>query len=65
MDLDQDVRLNINMTLLAAVLSALALLVSLTGAIQDWQEQDENERLRARLACLELPGANDCGLDGR
>lgn len=61
--METDVRVNVNLTLLAAVLSGLALVVSLLTAVEVFQA--DNEEVEQRLACLELPGASDCGLDGR
>lgn len=61
--METDVRVNLNLTLLAALLSALALVVSLVTAVEVLQE--DNVQVEQRLVCLELPGPNDCGLDGR
>lgn len=52
-------------TTVAVAVSVVALLmsgISLTG----WaQANDERQQIENRLACLELPGPNDCGQDGK
>ena len=60
-----DVHVTVNLTLVAAVLSALALVVSGLTAWEVHQLDDDRAATESRLACLELPGPNDCGLDGR
>lgn len=47
------------------VISVVALLLSglSLGALA--QASGERDQLQIRLACLELPGPNDCGQDGR
>jgi hypothetical protein len=49
----------------AVAISVLALAISgisLTG----WaQANDERQQVENRLACLEMPGPNDCGQDGK
>lgn len=60
-----DVHVTVNLTLVAAVLSALALVVSGLTAWEVFEQEDFRESTESRLACLELPGPNDCGLDGR
>lgn len=46
-------------------MSVLSLLVALYALYAVEASQDELERAELRLACLELPGPNDCGADGR
>lgn len=60
-----DVHVTVNLTLVAAVLSALALVLSGITAWEVHQDDDFQDSTESRLACLELPGPNDCGLDGR
>ncbi len=43
----------------ALLLSAFSLVLTLTDDDLDAQQVED------RLACLELPGPNDCGADGR
>jgi len=45
-----------------SIVALLASGVSLSALAQVTGERDQIE---SRLACLELPGPNDCGLDGR
>ena len=45
-----------------SIVALLASGVSL-GALA--QVTGERDQIESRLACLELPGPNDCGLDGR
>lgn len=52
-------------TVVNASLTLLGLLVSLYALYAVDSAQDELEKAELRLHCLELPGANDCGLDGR
>ena len=47
------------------MLSALALVLSGITAWEVHQDDDFQDSVESRLACLELPGPNDCGLDGR
>lgn len=49
-----------------ALLASLASLV-LSGAtfLTSLDDEGAERRTEARLACLELSGANDCGLDSR
>lgn len=49
----------------ALLLSVVALLLSglSLGALA--QASGERDELQIRLACLELPGPNDCGQDGK
>lgn len=46
-------------------LSAAALILSAWALVTSIQEDGELRQLEQRLACLELDGANDCGVDGR
>lgn len=48
---------------LAVGLSAIALLLSGWNLIGTLEEEGDQRRIESRLACLELPGPNDCGLD--
>lgn len=43
----------------------LSLLMSGWALIESIDDDRERERIEQRLACLELPGPNDCGADGR
>ncbi len=53
------------MVKIAIVLSVLALIVS-GVSLGGWaQAVGERQQIETRLACLELPGPNDCGQDGR
>lgn len=57
---EQDRGLVVNVTL-----GVLSLLVSLYALYAVDQAQDELEKVELRLVCLEVPGPNDCGADGR
>jgi len=46
-------------------MSATSLLMTTWLVIQSLDDADDERRVDDRLACLELPGPNDCGLDGR
>jgi hypothetical protein len=46
-------------SVVALLLSAFSLVLTVTDDDLDAQQVED------RLACLELPGPNDCGLDGR
>lgn len=48
-----------------AVLSVIALFLSGWAFISSFEEDLDQRRIEQRLACLELPGANECGGDGR
>ncbi len=50
---------------LALVLSLASLFLAGWSFIASFDDQVDTQRLEQRLACLELPGANDCGADGR
>lgn len=52
------VRVALTASLLSLFLSGWTFLTGLDDAAHE-------RRLEARLACLELPGPNDCGLDSR
>lgn len=52
------VRVSLVASLVALFLSGWTFLGTLDEAAHDRQ-------VEARLACLELPGPNDCGIDGR
>lgn len=46
-----------------AILSVIALFLSGWAFVSSFDEDLEQRRLEQRLACLELPGANECGVD--
>jgi uncharacterized membrane protein len=48
-----------SMSAVALLLSAVSLVLTVTDDDLDAQQVED------RLACLELPGPNDCGADGR
>jgi len=49
---------------IAIVLSIVALVTS-GFSLAAWQTSNvQRQQIEDRLACLELPGPNDCGLDG-
>jgi len=49
-----------------AMIVALASLFLSGWTLIDTLSDERNERrIEQRLACLELPGPNDCGLDGK
>lgn len=52
-------------TRVAILMSLVSLFLSGWAFIGSFQDEDFERQTEARLACLELPGANDCGLDGR
>lgn len=52
-------------TRLALVLSLVSLFLAGWSFIASFDDELETQRLEQRLACLELPGANDCGADRR
>lgn len=56
---------NETMTRLAVILSVVSLFFSGWAFIASFDDDSETRRIQERLACLELPGANDCGVDGR
>lgn len=45
------------------ILSVIALFLSGWAFISSFDEDLDQRRLEQRLACLELPGANECGVD--
>jgi hypothetical protein len=47
------------------VCSVLALLLSGWAFVASLDDDERERTVEERLTCLELPGANDCGLDGR
>lgn len=49
----------------AVAVSVVALLVSGVSLMGWAHANDERQQIENRLACLELPGPNDCGQDGR
>lgn len=49
----------------AVTLSLAALFLSGWSFINSLDDDTQVRDVEARLACLELPGPNDCGLDGR
>jgi hypothetical protein len=52
-------------TRVAVVLSLIALFLSGWSFIASMDDDAQLRDVERRLACLELPGANDCGADGR
>jgi hypothetical protein len=57
-DVDTSTRVTLSLSVVSLFLSGWAILSTLDD---DAQVRD----VERRLACLELPGANDCGADGR
>ncbi len=49
----------------AVTMSAVSLFLSGWAFVQSFDDSDFERDTEQRLACLELPGPNDCGLDGR
>lgn len=49
----------------AVTMSAISLLLSCWVFVQSLDDGDLERSTEQRLACLEVPGPNDCGLDGR
>ena len=49
----------------AIALSAVAILLSGISLAGWAQASAERDQIQSRLSCLELPGPNDCGQDGR
>jgi hypothetical protein len=56
-----------NTTLLktAVTMSAVSLFLSGWAFLSSFDDGDFERDTEQRLACLELPGPNDCGADGR
>jgi hypothetical protein len=53
-------------TVVVATTSAAALLLSAVSLVLTVTDDDlDAQQVEDRLACLELPGPNDCGVDGR
>lgn len=53
-------------TTAVASMSAVALLLSALSQVLTVSDDDlDAQQVEDRLACLELPGPNDCGADGR
>lgn len=50
---------------ISVILSVVALFMSGWSFISTVDDDAQVRDVEKRLACLELPGANDCGLDGR
>lgn len=50
---------------LLTVLSGASLFLSGWALLGNLDDRDVEREVDRRLACLELPGPNDCGLDGR
>ena len=44
---------------------ALSLLMSGWALVESLDEDEYRQSVEQRLICLELPGPNDCGADGR
>jgi hypothetical protein len=53
------------MARIALGFSILSLVLSGWTAYQVQEDNDVERQVENRLACLELPGPNDCGADGR
>lgn len=51
---DFKTRLAVGVSIVSLLVSSLSLIFTLTDDV-------DADRLEARLACLELPGPNDCG----
>lgn len=49
----------------ALIASAVSLVLSGATFLTSLDDDATDRRTEARLACLELPGPNDCGLDSR
>jgi len=53
------------LTKVAIAMSAIALVASSVALVAVAQSgQTDRQEIENRLQCLELPGPNDCGLDG-
>jgi hypothetical protein len=52
-------------TKVALAISLLSLFLSGWALLTTMDDDADVRRVEQRLACLELPGANDCGADGR
>lgn len=52
-------------TVTIASMSAAALLLSALSLLLAFDDDLDRRQVEERLACLELPGPNDCGLDSR
>lgn len=50
-------------TRLAVGVSVIALLLSSWTLVRTVEDDADQRRIESRLACLELPGPNDCGAD--
>lgn len=46
-------------------MSGLALVLASATFVLSLDDDGREREVEQRLACLELPGPNDCGLDGR
>jgi len=49
----------------ALIVALVSLFLSGWTFIDTLSDEQTERRIEQRLACLELPGPNDCGLDGR
>lgn len=52
-------------TRIAAIISLVALFLSGWSLLISLDDDGDVRQVERRLACLELPGTNDCGVDGR
>ena len=52
-------------TMTAVVLSLVSLFLSVLALVLTFDDDADVRDVERRLACLELPGANDCGADDR
>jgi hypothetical protein len=49
----------------AMIVALVSLFLSGWTFIDTLSDERDERRIEQRLACLELPGPNDCGLDGK
>lgn len=50
-------------TRLAVGISVIALLLTSWTMVRSIEDDADQRQIESRLACLELPGPNDCGID--
>jgi hypothetical protein len=65
MDSSQVSSINETTIRLSLGLSLVSLFLAGWSFIASFDDDSDTRRIEERLACLELPGANDCGADGR
>ncbi len=56
---------NVTTIRLTLVISLVSLFLAGWSFVASFDDERDTRRIEQRLACLELPGANDCGADGR